>query len=286
MALAVKDRILVTGSTGFIGRHLVNRLPEYEVFKASRSSSIDLLKVNDIKKLLKEVRPKYLVHLAWEATPGTYWTDPINKDWAEKSEILYQEFLNNGGERAVFAGSVAEYEWKGDLYIEDETPISPATLYGQCKADLFQRLTRIDDGKFSWGRLFYLYGDHEAPNRLVSGAFESLLKNQAFATTEGTQIRDYMHVNDAADAFKKILFSNVKGAVNIASGDGLPVKEILQAIGRITGRGELIQFGKIPIRPNDPKKIVADVRKLKNIGWKQKIGIQKGLEQTYQWWRQ
>lgn len=299
---AIKERVLITGGSGFVGRHCLplidpNRFEVVAVGKEALSLSmaerkfqihgLDLFDGEAIRLLLKEYRPKYLLHLAWEATPGSYWTSPLNHDWVEASFFLHEEFLKNGGERSVFAGTVAEYDWtQASPFSEDSSSLNPATLYGQCKLELFRRLMKTKRGSFAWARLFYLYGPYEVPGRLVSGAFHCLYQGESFPSTDGAQIRDYLHVEDAARALLAILLSNATGAFNIGSGDRISVRQILEVIGRVTGRSDLIEFGKILQRPNDPPEIVADVTRLKNeLKWRPRYSLEEGLTATSAWWK-
>lgn len=294
MANALTGRILVTGATGFVGRHTIDAFEGHDVIGVSLKGNsclkakvvpCNLLDHKSIRNLIREFRPSYLLHLAWEAKPGTYWTDPINREWAVAGELLYREFLEQGGTKAVFAGSVAEYEWKSRIYSEANTPIAPATLYGECKANLFGRMTAINKSSFTWARLFYLYGPHEAPGRLVSSAFNSLMAGRPFPTTDGSQIRDFLHVKDLASALKSVLHSNLDGAVNIGSGEFTPVRKVIETVGQIVNKSDLIEFGKIPQRPNDPPEIVANIERLITTGWRPQFNLREGLEDTHRWWK-
>jgi len=135
------SRILLTGATGFIGRHVLPRL-QGDVHAVTRHASpagdgvtwhrADLLASAAI---VTEVRPEVLVHLAWYVEPGRYWTAPENIRWVEASLALLRAFAAAGGRRAVLAGTSAEYDWQalGGRCHEQRTPLRPATLYGAAK---------------------------------------------------------------------------------------------------------------------------------------------------------
>ena len=115
--LRAMSRILLTGATGFIGRHVLPRL-KGEVHAVTtrpppagdsvRWHRADLLSSAEI---VAEVRPEVLVHLAWYVEPGRYWTAPENIQWVEASLALLRAFAGAGGRRAVVAGTSAEYDW-------------------------------------------------------------------------------------------------------------------------------------------------------------------------------
>src|SRR5262245_25682090 len=130
------EKVLITGATGFLGRHCLAPLlaRSAEVHAAARSAaarpdsrvhahSIDLLDNDQVSAMLAEIRPTQLLHLAWITTPGVYWTSPENPRWVAAGENLMRVFAANGGRRAVFAGSCAEYDWNCGPCRETTTPL-------------------------------------------------------------------------------------------------------------------------------------------------------------------
>ena len=96
-----------------------------------------------------------------------------------------------------------------------------------------------------------------------------------------------MHVDDAAAALAALARSDVCGPVNIASGAGLPLAELLEQIGAIAGAGELIDRGARPTPPGEPARIVASVERLvREVGFRPRIGLEQGLAGTVDWWRE
>jgi nucleoside-diphosphate-sugar epimerase len=139
---------------------------------------------------------------------------------------------------------------------------------------------------FSWGRIFFVYGPHEQPGRLVSQVAESLVKGEPTPTSEGTQRRDFLHARDVAAAFVALLDSDVRGAVNIGSGVAVPVRDVVTLIAEAAGRSELVRFGEVPQRAGDPPVIEADVRRLRDeVGWRPEIPLAEGIRETVEWWK-
>ena len=97
---------------------------------------------------------------------------PENELWLDASTDLLSLFAESGGQRALFAGTSAEYDWRLDLgrsWREDD-PCVPQTLYGQSKHELHQRATVIASQtrlSLVWARLFTIFGPHEDPRRVV-----------------------------------------------------------------------------------------------------------------------
>ena len=299
-------RVLVTGATGFIGRHLLSPLVDKgwdvhgagwpvtpEITEAFGSTvhlhETNLMNPDELTGLMEAVKPDSLVHMAWYAVPGKFWTAGENLDWVAASLNLVRTFAAHGGRRAVFAGTCAEYDWQQPLLKEDDEPV-PATLYGTAK-DALRRIVeksaaQLDIG-WAWGRIFFLYGPHEPPSRLISDVIGNLLQGSPAKCSHGRQIRDFMHVEDVAGAFINVLESDMEGVVNIASGRSRPIRDVVTLIGQLTGKPELIALGARPAAANDPPELTADVARLRDeAGFKPFWDLEPGLRQTIDWWRE
>ena len=221
--------------------------------------------------------------------PGAYWTSQENVRWLQASLELLRSFKDHGGKRVVMAGTCAEYNWRYGYCSEEITPLNPVSLYGVCKNSLHDILMAYAHQEYlsaAWGRIFFLYGPHEHPARLVSSVINSLLSNQTALCTHGNQIRDFLYVEDVASAFVSLIDSDVKGAVNIASGKPLAIKDIIYLIAEKLGRSDLVQLGAIPVSETDPPLILADIGRLSHeISWSPQYNLDIGLEKTIDWWK-
>src|SRR5262249_25616693 len=155
------------------------------------------------------------------------------------------------------------------------------TVYGICKNAL-QELTSALAGAMgvsdAWGRLFFLYGPHEHPDRLVSSVTRSIFKGEPARCTHCNQLRGFLRVEDVASAFCAVLESTVTGPINIASGRPITIKEIVSTIAELLGRPGLIRLGAIPAGTNDPPLILADTHRLYNeVGWTPAYDLVAGL---------
>ncbi len=294
-------KVILTGADGFIGQHAIRPLlaKRYEVHAVSNVEppaelifenvvwhKTDLLNAESIRNLTKLVRASHLLHFAWYVEHGKFWTSEKNKLWVDASLDLIKGFVENGGERIVVSGSCVEYQLDNDEYLsENSTPLNPQTLYGKCKVELQQRIAEMDLN-WAWGRIFFLFGDNEHPDRLISSVINSLLDDEFADCSHGEQIRDFMYVKDVAEAFVTLLDSQVFGSVNIGSGEARTIKEVVQKVANQMGKPEKIRFGKVPVSDNEPKRIVADTLRLRNeVKWERQRNLKQGIEETINWWR-
>jgi len=295
--------VLLTGARGFIGAHCLEALLErgfmvHAVSSRGRQNSYpeqvewhhaDLHNGEHLFRLMAEVRPQYLLHMAWDVSHGTYWSSLENLRWVKSSLSLLQAFIDYGGQRAVMAGSCAEYDWSHGYCIEGQTPLNPGTLYGICKSSLWQMVEaagQVSGISTAWGRLFFLYGPGEHPNRLVPSVITSLLKGEDALCTHGEQIRDYIYVKDAAKALAVLLESKVEGPVNIASGRPVQLKELIGAAAHIIGRPQQVRLGAMATSKDDPPLLLANTRRLfEEVGWEPRYTLYEGLTETIEWWR-
>jgi len=296
-------KVLITGARGFIGEHCLKVLYErgfaaHAVSSKGRWNSAasavkwhhaDLHNFEHIVRLLQEIRPQYLLHLAWDVKHGTYWRSIENLRWVRSSLNLLQAFIEAGGERVVTTGSCAEYDWSNGYCREEATPLKAATLYGVSK-DALQRITtaacRESRVSSAWGRLFFLYGPGENKNRLVPSVITALLKGKDALCTNGEQIRDYLYVKDAADALVCLLESGVDGPVNVASGKAVKLKIIIEAAAKAVGRPDLVRYGALKAAEDDPPLLLADTEKLfQQVGWQPRYSLEEGMQETVAWWK-
>jgi nucleoside-diphosphate-sugar epimerase len=295
------SRVLLTGASGFVGRQALVALlaAGHEVHALARTApddlrgavwhEADLLADGGGAGAVEGVEPEVLVHLAWYAEHGRFWRSEENLRWVSATLELLRRFAHAGGRRAVLAGSCAEYEWSRDRYRESDT-LAPATLYGAAKHGTNAVAAALAEQlgcELAWGRLFFLYGPHEAPERFVPSLITALLRGERAPITAGAQVRDFLHTADAGAAFAALADNAFVGPVNVASGDAVELREIAERIAAALGRPELLGVGERPTPPGDPQSLLADVTRLREqVGFRPSLDLDAGLAQTIAWWRE
>lgn len=295
--------VLVTGASGFIGRHTLRHLLDNHfevhalfsqglpVYKDTRVHwhEINLHDEQKVQKLFNAISPSHLLHLAWYAKPKEYWTSPLNIDWIYSSIRLLNAFTKAKGKRALLAGSCAEYDWSEGHCKEFSTPCLPTTLYGRSKYALHLLagpLAQSSSLSLAWARLFFLFGEYEYPERLVPSAIISLLKNQPFEVMNGNQIRDFLSVDQVAQALVALLDSEVEGPVNIASGQPTQLRDIITLIANKLGAANLVKYHN-KSEKGQHAVLTADVSRLRTeVKWQPQHSLENELEKTISWWSQ
>jgi len=290
------NRVLITGPTGFIGRHCLQRLAveDCEVHAVSRNAAdatsrihwhtADLRSSSEARDLIRAVRPSHILHLGWEVTPRVYSQSPQNLRWLHASLALVSAFGEIGGSRFVGAGTSAEYEYGHQRCIEDTTPIRPSSIYGMCKGACWlgvDATARVHGFSAAWGRIFLPYGPGDPGARLIPSVVTALREKRPIKTTDGRQLRDFIYAPDIADLLVRLLFLSEYGAFNIGSGRATSVRFVMKYIAdRMEGR-ELLRLGAIDSAPGDPPVLVADMAKVNRVlGWSVRTSIEAGLDRT------
>ncbi len=294
-------RVLVTGASGFIGHAVLAALVRHqlEVHALSRSKPkvggkyiwhpVDLLDHAAANAAVRKTRPDIVLHLAWFVRQG-FWTAPENLDWVAATLALARSSAEAGVRRFVGAGTCYEYTFPDDKRCDEaSTPLKPGTLYGVCKnatRSMLEAFTTEAKMSFAWARIFFLYGPHEAPTRLVSSVARALARGEAASCSSGKLIRDYMDVRDVGEALCTVALSEATGAVNIGAGRANSIAEIVTKLAALAGRPELLRLGAIPDRPNEAPYIVADTQRLHQLGFKEARGLDDGLRDALQYWKE
>jgi nucleoside-diphosphate-sugar epimerase len=298
--------VLLTGASGFIGAHVARRLLDEgcEVAALVRPGGVpwriadivaslrvvrgDLMAPDDLKRTIAALRPEVCVHLAWCAEPGAYLHSPDNVRFLTASLEMATALADAGCRRFVGIGTCLEYDASAGT-LSESSALGPASLYAASKAGLglmLEQVGRLMGMRVAWVRLFHLYGPYEDQRRLVPSVINALTRGEQAQVTEGRQVRDFLHVEDVASAIWAVAASDLTGAVNVGSGHGIAVRDLVARIGALMGRSDRIAFGARPQPSSESMAICADIhRLLANAAWRPRYDLDQGLRQTIAWWQ-
>jgi len=190
--------------------------------------------------------------------------------------------------RFVFVGSSAEYAPADDC-VDEQSAVEPRTLYTACKVAVSMMTTQVA-AECGWtavtARIFNIYGPREPEPRLVPSVIRALLAGRPVQVTSGAQVRDFLHIDDVADALWTVATSELTGTVNVASAVQTTVAAVATEIARQVGRPDLLQFGAVPTRSSDAAPVCAHRGRLhEELGWAPRFDLVSGLSHTIEWWK-
>lgn len=298
-------RVLVTGAAGFVGSHAVRALAEArcDVHALARPGSsrwrigdlaeritvveADVSSLAKDRDLMATLAPEACLHLAWYTEPGRYLgAVPENLNCLRAGLELVEALAETGCRRLVVAGTCAEYDPAHEP-LREESPLRPATPYARAKHALHLvggDIAEVAGMAMSWARLFFLYGPAEHPDRVVPAAARALLRGQPFPATAGEQVRDYLHVADAAEALVTLIGTETSGSVNICSGTPVAMRSVLETVERLVGAPGLVRFGEVPYPADEPMRLWGSNERLRALGWNPRFGLEDGLADAVESW--
>jgi UDP-glucose 4-epimerase len=308
----MKKTILVTGGAGYIGAHFVNKLIEKDdaevivvdnfsqsknnVIKSSNVSyyQVDIRDKQKLLDIFKKNSVDVVVHFAALANvpdsvsrPKNYYDNNINGGLS-----LLSCMLETGVKKIVFSSSAAVYGEPVSEIITEDHPTKPINPYGYTKLIFenilkdYQRAYDIDSISF---RYFCAAGCdeslrvgeyHNPETHVIPCIVETLLGKRDeffvygddYSTSDGTGVRDYIHVNDIVgahiNAMERLLGSNnLCEAYNLGINKGFSVMELIGAAERVSGKK--LNYKVAPKRQGDPARLIADSsRAQQELGWK------------------
>jgi GDP-4-dehydro-6-deoxy-D-mannose reductase len=314
-------KILITGASGFVGRHLVDHLSlnsSNELYGTSFSKSasssldknqskiklleVDLSKEEEVYKLIEEVKPDVIYHLAAFTSAADSFSSPretilnniacqINILEAMRRSKLLESKTLVVSSAEVYGGVAPE-----ELPITEKTTLNPTNPYAVSKLtqDFLGRQYFLAYGlKAVRVRPFNHVGPRQAPNFVISSFAKKIVeieKGQRESVLPVGNLeakRDFTDVRDVVKAYDLLMEKGEAGEVyNIGSGVSYKISEILEMLLSLTKVKIEVKVEQSLFRPIDDPDLVCDSTKINKLtGWKTEIPLEKTLEDTLDYWR-
>ena len=295
-------KYLITGANGFVGRYFIEYLqknePDADIFGVDISENcasqitykqVDLNDRFATYRMLEEIKPDYIVHLAAMSSVAQSWQDPAKC------------FLNNTGVflniadgvrelglkcRILSVGSSEEYgiytePMKENFGLHPKSPYSVARLSQEYLSKLYVDYFKMD---IVMTRSFNHIGPRQNPKFVIPSFVHQLVKiskkeQEELRVGNIDVVRDFLDVRDVVDAYYKILKNSKNREVyNVCSGKGIKLKDIIETIAKLLDIEPNIVVDKDRIRPNEIMSVIGDNTKLiKGLGWKPKYSLEMSL---------
>lgn len=272
-------RILLTGSTGFLGQNIVaEAIRQKHQVMTLRHTEID-----SCASRLEEFSPEILVHCAWG---GVSAADRNNPELQKQNIDMSKKLARMAPYKQIIAiGSQDEYGYLDNIIREDHA-LSPLSEYAKAKIKVcndYEAYTKEQGIEFQWIRLFNMYGPGQASNWVIPAVVEKCLSGApSMQTTLGEQRYAYLYVGDFARAIVSMFGKKEKsGIYNLSASNPVALRDLFNLIKELTSSKIEFEYGALPYRKGQSMMICGDATKFKNaFGDFEKTDLRKGLEQT------
>ena len=200
-------------------------------------------------------------------------------------------FLNSKIEKFIQIGSSIEYGKKKSPQIESKINNQKTfSVYGNAKLQSTKFLLNLNKNynfPMTVLRLYLVYGPAQDNNRVVPITIFNAIQNNNFDCSNGTQLRDFLFIDDLIDAIIKSLKNDKSTGeiINLGTGKPIKIKDLITRICNLVGSGRP-EFGKVKLRKDEIKKLYPKILKSKKLlNWKPKISIEKGLKKTIKYFK-
>ncbi len=294
------ERILVTGGTGFFGRHVIDLLTsegyrplitnfgnEHLNEKPQSASvvdvvSLDLTDHNKTRDLVDKYRPQIVIHLAGVTGHNDPTGKLCHKINFEATVNLLNALDQIGADRVVMIGSAAEYGSQ-PIPFRETMPARPVSEYGISKAEANKYAIAMHERNgfpVTILRVFSAYGYRQPPKMFLSQLITHGLSNRHFMMSDGTQRRDFVHIEDVATAVNAaIRAENAPGKIfNIGTGQSVPLRHLARIVWDACGADDsLLDIGAREKTGDESFDTGADITMAEQIlEWRPKFQILDG----------
>jgi UDP-glucose 4-epimerase len=303
-------KVLVTGGAGFIGSHVVDRLVEegHQVVivddlssgtrkNVNRAASLYKLDIQSgrLERVFRNERPNIVIHLAAQVSVRVSVDNPVfdaQVNVLGTMNVLHQA-VHHGVRKVIFSSSGGAIYGEQELFPAPEShatkPLSPYGISKLCAEhylSYFQRISGIQVVSLRYGNVYGPRQDPEGEAGVVAIFIRKMLNNeQPIINGNGRQTRDFVFVDDVAEANLVAMRQDSQGVYNVGTGIETSVNELFRILAGLTGSSCKEVHG--PAKLGEQMRSVIDSSKLKQeLGWEPDADLTKGLEKTVAYFRE
>ena len=305
-------RVLVTGGAGFIGSHLCRRLLErgeevlcVDNFYTGRRENIRDLVAHPLFEVLRQditfplyVEVDQIYNLACPASPKHYQFDPVQTTKTSVHGAINMLGLAKRLRAPILQASTSEVYGDPEVHPQPESywgrvnPIGPRSCYDEgkrCAETLFFDYHRQHGLAIRVARIFNTYGPNmqAEDGRVVSNFIVQALRGEDITIFgDGLQTRSFCYVDDMVEALLRLMDNpeNSTGPVNLGNPAERSIRDIAEAVLRLTGSRSQIVFHPLPV--DDPRQRQPDIREARRLlGWEPVTALEDGLQRTIDYFR-
>lgn len=264
-------KVLVTGATGFVGRHLVAALLargcDVRAVARNAETAAGLPWINDVEFIATDIHAAdvdlpaltegvdALAHLAWSGLPNYQALFHFEHNLMADYRFI-KGVVEAGVSQVLVTGTCFEYGMQSGPLTEQTAP-QPSNPYGLAKNTLrlfLENLQRVQPFTLQWARLFYLHGEGQNPNSLLAALDRAIeAGDDTFNMSAGEQLRDYLAIDVAAGYLATILQQRgFNGLVNCSSGQPISVRALVEQRLHERGASICLNLGHYPYPTHEP----------------------------------
>jgi|TARA_R110002126_G_scaffold110918_1_gene248370 UDP-glucose 4-epimerase len=297
-------KVLITGASGFIGKHLCQALVDKGIrvvalsrrkqhVIATESYMLDLCNRDNVFSVIERLQPDYVVHLAAVKTRSVLPSDyhvAYEENFLASLHLIEACQKVTSLKRFIYVGSCEEYG-EQKLPFKEEQREKPTTAYGVSKlavTQFLQTFTRSCNFPAIILRPSLVYGPGQGTEMFLPAMIQAIVEKKLFPMTHGEQTRDYLYVDDLVSAIECALFkdSDLNGQLfNVSSGMPIQIKVLARMVARLIAddREVLLGCGLQAYRAGEAMAYWADnTRASKLLNWNPRVLLEDGLLKTIQ----
>ncbi len=298
-----KKRVLITGGSGFIGKHLQKELYNFGAFitiidknlqhiKSINVIKCDICDYKNLEKIIRDISPEIVFHLAANIDRTSEFN--IIRNMIAVNLIgtlnLFETLKNVSSCHAIIVAGTSEEYGNNQVPFKEyykEDPVSPYSFSKVSVSYLSKMLFNVYKLPIIVLRPTLAYGPGQEGTMFIPALIKTFLRNEKFIMTPGEQTRDFIFIDDLVNAYVRAGVSegHFGEIFNIGSGKAYKIKDIAYRVASFLDKRNFLKIGAKDYRKSEIMSYFVDISKANNyLNWTPRIKIDEGLKKTIEWY--